>query len=61
MNRVAVEKVTETVKTLMSQAPKRLEPYGWVKTKDYPLCRATTEAVYDPQNPFRNVKIQEAY
>jgi len=58
MNREVVQKVTETMETLASQAPRTLKLFEWVKTE---IARATTEAAYGPQNPFRDAKVQMAY
>lgn len=58
MNRLSVQMVTESVDALASQAPNTFKLFEWVKRE---ITRATTEAVYGPMNPFRDVKIREAY
>lgn len=58
MNRVSIQKVSEALEKLASQAPRTLRLFEWVKKE---ITFATTEAVYGPKNPFRNAKTQEAY
>jgi hypothetical protein len=58
MNRLSVQKVSEALDMLASQAPTTLRLFEWVKKE---ITFATTEAVYGPKNPFADPKIQEAY
>lgn len=58
MSRLSVQKVFEVVETLALQAPKTLRLFEWVRKE---ITFTTTEAVYGPKNPFRDVKLQEDY
>lgn len=58
MNRFSVLKLSEAMDALMAQAPRTLKLFEWVRKE---ITFATTEAVYGPQNPFRDPKIQEEY
>jgi hypothetical protein len=58
MNRIAVLKVAEFLENLASHKSQTLKLYKWVREN---ISWATTEAVYGPQNPFRNSEILDAF
>ncbi|KAF2684607.1 cytochrome P450 [Lentithecium fluviatile CBS 122367] len=58
MNRLAVQKVSQALGKLSSQASKPLGLFEWVRED---ITLATTDSVYGPKNPFREAKTREAY
>ncbi|KAF1849697.1 cytochrome P450 [Cucurbitaria berberidis CBS 394.84] len=58
MNRLSVQKVAEFLENTASSQSQTLNLYGWVREH---ISWATTEAVYGPQNPFRDSEILDAF
>ncbi|CAO2657099.1 Nn.00g059020.m01.CDS01 [Neocucurbitaria sp. VM-36] len=58
MNRKSVQNVASILAKLSSQAPRTIKLFEWVKKE---ITLATTDAVYGPNNPFADPKIQDAY
>ena len=51
MNRLSVQKVCKILDTLASEPPKTIKLFEWVREN---IAWATSEAVYGPENPFRD-------
>jgi hypothetical protein len=58
MNRRAVEILATTVKTLKAKGTVRLDLWAWSRQA---IVKATTEAVWGPQNPYRDAAVSEAW
>lgn len=58
MNRLSIQKVSEFLDALASNAPTTMNLFEWVQKS---IAWATSEAVYGPRNPFRDPKILSAF
>jgi hypothetical protein len=58
MNAKSVQNVTRIVTQLATQTPKKLNLMEFARKN---ITEATTDAVYGPENPFADPKIQQAY
>ena len=57
MNRTMIENVTNTMNQLTSPMPK-IHLHSWLR---HELAYATTEAVYGPENPFRDPTVEQSF
>ncbi|PVH98078.1 cytochrome P450 [Periconia macrospinosa] len=58
MNRLAVRQVSQILNNLATKQHQTLKLYDWVRKE---ISRATTDAVYGPENPFKQPGILEAF
>jgi hypothetical protein len=58
MNRISVQKVCRFLDVLGSKTLQDLKLYDWVHKQ---IARATTDAVYGSENPFKDPEVLEAF
>ncbi|KAG8158124.1 hypothetical protein KVR01_011885 [Diaporthe batatas] len=58
MNRASVRAVAVSLDKLRRQSPITVDMYKWIQ---HEVLLATTDAVYGPQNPYRNPAMEEAW
>lgn len=58
MQRQAIEVFKVSLGNLSVSGPRQVSMFAWIR---HELLLGTTDAVYGPQNPFRNVEIEEAW
>lgn len=58
MNRASIQAVAASLDKLRRQSPTTIDMFKWIK---HEVLLATTDAVYGPQNPYRNPAMEEAW